>query len=227
MVIEKKTKPNKKERRRLQSIEEGSAEGGATEGTKIQDIPHTKKETSGLGDGKLETNKSDKPEQKEKTTGSYSKSSAGIKSEKFETTKPDKPEQKEKTTGSYSKRSAGIKSDSTDRMPEPKKKPGRPAGSTSKGSSKGSTPQVPLVYSKHLKQPAQTPTPMIAPSKIGIQKLREIFEEARNKKKLTVSDTSQYMILYDEWRGAKGDKQVKKTKLDALKALYKNVLYKK
>ena len=227
MVLKKKSKPNKKERRRLQSIEEGSAEGGATEGTKIQDVPHTKKETSGLGDGKLETNKSDKPEQKEKTTGSYSKSSAGIKSEKFETTKPDKPEQKEKTTGSYSKSSAGIKSDSTDRMPEPKKKPGRPTGSSSKGSSKGSTPQVPLVYSKHLKQPAQTPTPMIAPSKIGIQKLRELFEEARNKKKLSTSDTSQYMILYDEWRGAKGDKQVKKTKLDALKALYKTALYKK
>ena len=158
--IKKKSKPNKKERRRLQSIEEGSAEGGATEGTKIQDVPHTKKEMAGgAGDGKIETNKSDKPEQKEKTTGSYSKSSAGIKSEKLETTKPDKPDQKEKTTGTYSKSSAGIKSDSTDRMPEPKKKPGRPKGiKKSDMDDKGRKPQ---------------PQTQIAPSKIGIQKLRE------------------------------------------------------
>jgi hypothetical protein len=195
----KKTKQNKKERRRLQSIEEGTAEGGATEGTKIQDVPHTKIETSGLGEGKLETNK------------------------------PDKPEQKEKTTGTYSKSSAGIKSDSTDRMPEPepKKKPGRPKGS-SKGATKDSAPPVPsYVKLTGIKSPAQPATSMIAPSKIGIQKLREIFEEAKNKKKLSTSDTSQYMILYDEWREAKGDKQLKKAKLDALKALYKTVLYKK
>ena len=104
--------------------------------------------------------------------------------------------------------------------PEPKRKPGRPVGSkgSSKGSTKDSTPQVTSnVQQTTFKQPA--PSNMIPPSRIGIQNLREAFEEAKIKKKLSVSDTSQYMILYDEWRDAQGNKSVKNVKLDALKAL--------
>ena len=35
------------------------------------------------------------------------------------------------------------------------------------------------------------------------------------------------MKLYDDWKGAVGNKQVKKDKIDELRVLYKKVLYKK
>ena len=67
----------------------------------------------------------------------------------------------------------------------------------------------------------------IPPSKIGIQKLREEFENAKNKNKLNVQDTSSYMKLYDDWKGAKGDKALKDEKIKGLRDIYKRVLYKK
>ena len=67
----------------------------------------------------------------------------------------------------------------------------------------------------------------IPPSKIGIQKLREELENAKNKNKLTAQDTSDYMKLYDDWKGAKGDKAKKDEKLKGLREIYKRVLYKK
>ena len=42
----------------------------------------------------------------------------------------------------------------------------------------------------------------IPPSKIGIQKLREELESAKIKKLLSVADTSAYMQMYDNWKGA-------------------------
>ena len=67
----------------------------------------------------------------------------------------------------------------------------------------------------------------IPPSKIGIQKLREELENAKNKSKLTAQDTSDYMKMYDNWKGAKGDKAMKDTSLKGLRDIYKRVLYKK
>ena len=67
----------------------------------------------------------------------------------------------------------------------------------------------------------------IPPSKIGIQKLREELENAKNKNKLTAQDTSDYMKMYDNWKGAKGDKAMKDTSLKGLRDIYKRVLYKK
>ena len=67
----------------------------------------------------------------------------------------------------------------------------------------------------------------IPPSKIGIQKIREELENAKNKDKLSVQDTSAYMKLYDDWKGAKGDKAMKDNKLQDLRDIYKRVLYKK
>ena len=67
----------------------------------------------------------------------------------------------------------------------------------------------------------------IPPSKIGIQKLREELENAKNKNKLTAQDTSDYMKMYDDWKGAKGDKAKKDEKLKGLREIYKRVLYKK
>ena len=243
MVIrKKKPKPNKKERRKqedLQAIDEGTTYGGGGEILDKSAPSVPKMETAGGGtlgkiidkspfqsieSGKTET--STKPELKKITSGSSSSKETGVKSSKTETS--TKPDLTKKTSGSSSSKETGVKSDE----PEPKRKPGRPVGSkgsakgSSKGSTKDSTPQVTSnVQQTTFKQPA--PSNMIPPSRIGIQNLREAFEEAKIKKKLSVSETSQYMILYDEWRDAQGNKPVKKVKLDALKALYKNVLYKK
>ena len=67
----------------------------------------------------------------------------------------------------------------------------------------------------------------ILPSQIGIQKVREELEQAKNAGKLNTQDTSAYMILYDEWKEAKGNQKVKKQKLNALREIYKRVVYKK
>ena len=67
----------------------------------------------------------------------------------------------------------------------------------------------------------------IPPSKIGIQKLREELESAKNKKMLSVADTSAYMQMYDNWKGAKGDKPKKDEMLKGLRDIYKRTIYKK
>ena len=67
----------------------------------------------------------------------------------------------------------------------------------------------------------------IAPSQIGIQKVREELEQAKNAGKLNTQDTSAYMTLYDEWKDAKGNQKVKKEKLNALREIYKRAVYKK
>ena len=67
----------------------------------------------------------------------------------------------------------------------------------------------------------------IPPSKIGFQKLREELESAKSKKMLSVADTSAYMKMYDDWKGAKGDKATKDEKIKGLREIYKRVLYKK
>ena len=42
-----------------------------------------------------------------------------------------------------------------------------------------------------------------------------------------VADTSAYMKMYDDWKGAKGDKAIKAEKIKGLREIYKRVLYKK
>ena len=44
---------------------------------------------------------------------------------------------------------------------------------------------------------------------------------------LSDADVSNYMKLYDDWKGAKGDKAMKDEKIKGLRELYKRVLYKK
>jgi hypothetical protein len=102
-------------------------------------------------------------------------------------------------------------------QPKPTPKP--------KPKAKTSTPPV-------IKKPKVTTLPVttgtrIPPSKIGIQKLRELFEEAKNKNKLSVQDTSSYMKTYDDWKGAKGDKALKDEKMKTSREMYKRLLYNK
>ena len=123
----------------------------------------------------------------------------------------------------------------TDPKPKTKAKP-KPQPSTSSSSKQTYTaPTTPApskqpVINKILKPKPAAPTTtgtQISPSKIGIQKLREELENAKNKGKLSVSDTSTYMKHYDDWKGAKKDKAKKDEHLKGLRELYKRVLYKK
>ena len=67
----------------------------------------------------------------------------------------------------------------------------------------------------------------IEPKDIGIQLVRELLEDAKNKQKLSTQDASAYMALYKEYRAAKGDPILKKVKLNGLREIYGRVLYKK
>ena len=123
----------------------------------------------------------------------------------------------------------------TDSKPKTKAK-AKPSTSTSSSSKQPYTaPTTPSpakqpVKNKILKTKPATPVTtgtQIPPSKIGIQKLREELENAKNKGKLSVSDTSTYMKHYDDWKSSKGDKAKKDEHLKGLRELYKQVLYKK
>ena len=123
----------------------------------------------------------------------------------------------------------------TDSKPKTKAK-AKPSTSTSSSSKQPyTTPTTPSpakqpVKNKILKTKSATPVTtgtQIPPSKIGIQKLREELENAKNKGKLSVSDTSTYMKHYDDWTSSKGDKAKKDEHLKGLRELYKQVLYKK
>ena len=93
----------------------------------------------------------------------------------------------------------------------------------SKTKYKSSSPPV-IQSTTGLKAP---PAGQILPSRIGIQKLREELESAKNNGKLDVQDTSAYMKMYDDWKSAKGDKALKDQKLKGLREIYKRVLYTK
>ena len=123
----------------------------------------------------------------------------------------------------------------TDTKPKTKAK-AKPSTSTSSSSKQPyTTPTTPSpakqpVQKKILKTKPATPVTtgtQIPPSKIGIQKLREELENAKNKGKLSVSDTSTYMKHYDDWKSSKGDKAKKDEHLKGLRDLYKQLLYKK
>jgi hypothetical protein len=67
----------------------------------------------------------------------------------------------------------------------------------------------------------------IPPSQIGIQRVRELLEEAKNNNKLSTEAASDYKKLYDEWVAAKRNKKLKEEKLKGLREIYKRELYKK
>ena len=73
-------------------------------------------------------------------------------------------------------------------------------------------------------QDMSSPT-LITPSKIGIQKLRETFEEANNRKTITTRTYRSYKRIYNNWVRSAGDKEMKKQYLQELKDLYRNSIY--
>ena len=57
----------------------------------------------------------------------------------------------------------------------------------------------------------QNMQPLIIPSKIGIQKLREVFEDANNKRAISNATYRKYRSSYNAWVSARGDPAMKKT----------------
>ena len=75
-------------------------------------------------------------------------------------------------------------------------------------------------------QDMASPT-LIIPSKIGIQKLRELFEEANNRKTINATTYRNYRSAYNNWVRSAGDKEMKKQYLQELKDLYRKNIYNK
>ena len=67
----------------------------------------------------------------------------------------------------------------------------------------------------------------ILPSKMTIQPLRELLEDAKNKQMLSTDDASAYTEMFNVWKGAKGDAKLKKQMIEGMREIYKRVLYKK
>ena len=89
-------------------------------------------------------------------------------------------------------------------------------------------PEVTNIQPPTLKKPIKKDAKnnkQIPPGRIGIQLLRELLEDAKNKQKLSTDDASAYTALYNEWRTAKGKPELKKAKLVSLRKIYERVLY--
>ena len=75
-------------------------------------------------------------------------------------------------------------------------------------------------------QDMASPT-LIIPSKIGIQKLREVFEEANNRNTINTKTYRSYKSIYNNWIRSAGDKEMKKQYLKELKDLYRKEIFRK
>ena len=67
--------------------------------------------------------------------------------------------------------------------------------------------------------------PLIIPSKIGIQKLRETFEDANNKNTINTTTYRKYRSLYNKWVSSAGIPAGKKEALRGLQQLYRETVF--
>ena len=65
----------------------------------------------------------------------------------------------------------------------------------------------------------------ISPSKVGIQVIREKFEEMNNNKSIDTGDYQRFQEVYGKWKSSKGEE--KKQHLKEAKELYKSIIYPK
>ena len=77
------------------------------------------------------------------------------------------------------------------------------------------------------KAPVRKPTmnKAISPSKVGIQVIRENFEEMNNSKSIDTGDYQRFQEVYGKWQSSKGED--KKQYLKEAKELYKSIIYPK
>ena len=75
------------------------------------------------------------------------------------------------------------------------------------------------------KAPVRKPTmnKAISPSKLGIQVIREKFEEMNNSKSMDTGDYQRFQEVYGKWKSSKGED--KKQYLKEAKELYKSIIY--
>jgi hypothetical protein len=164
--------------------------------------------------GKEQTKTKKKEEREQEINRKYL---AAIKNEESEPTPPKPPTPPKASTGGSS----------NDAPPT-----GKPPKQASTGGSSSANPKNTVVKSQTIKgrnanNITKQTISQLSPSVIGIQRLVEAFKEAKNTNILSPTDLSAYMILYDDYKGAAGQKAIKQGKLDELRALYKRVLYKK
>ena len=67
--------------------------------------------------------------------------------------------------------------------------------------------------------------PSIIPSKIGIHKLRETFEDANNKNTINTTTYRKYRSLYNQWVSSAGIPAGKKEALRGLQQLYRETVF--
>lgn len=65
----------------------------------------------------------------------------------------------------------------------------------------------------------------VAPSKAGIQVMREAFEDGRNKNIIDLTTYRDYQDLFKQWKSAK--KEDKAERLKEMRQMYKSKLYPK
>ena len=77
------------------------------------------------------------------------------------------------------------------------------------------------------KAPVRKPTTnkAISPSKVGIQVIREKFEEMNNSKSIQIADYQKFQQVYGQWKSSPGEE--KKQHLKETKELYKSIIYPK
>ena len=77
------------------------------------------------------------------------------------------------------------------------------------------------------KAPVRKPTmnKAISPSKVGIQVIREKFEEMNNSKSIDTGDYQRFQEVYGKWNSSKGED--KKQYLKEAQELYKSIIYPK
>ena len=96
-------------------------------------------------------------------------------------------------------------------------------------------PRTRLTKKTNLKESAREDTdtpreelnmrPLIIPSKIGIQKLRETFEEANNKNTINTTTYRKYRSIYNKWVSSAGVPAGKNQALKELQALYRDTVF--
>ena len=67
--------------------------------------------------------------------------------------------------------------------------------------------------------------PILIPSKIGIQKLREVFEDATNNKATGNATYRKDRSSHNAWVSSKGDPAMNKSHLKELRKLYRETVY--
>ena len=96
-------------------------------------------------------------------------------------------------------------------------------------------PRTRLTKKTNLKESAREDTdtpreelnmrPLIRPSKIGIQKIREAFEEANNKNTINTTTYRKYRSIYNRWVSSAGVPAGKKQALKELQSLYRDTVF--